>query len=236
MALVSIAIVSVFAGGLNVYDRVRKYSDIRTDILFALEKMEKGLKNACNFSEIDFNGEAARITFPAVNTRPGAKDGLPPGSVSYYIDHSANYLVSEERDYSAATAQEPPKGVVAKLASATGVEFSYYSYDPAIKAYGWNDTFIKKKDENKEGADASKLGTREEILKKKKLSVNTPLGVSIRIRYEDRGESHVLSRTVFFPLAVSLHFAQVVSEKKEKEKQEKEGKGKEKGPPKIEEG
>lgn len=208
MALVSIAIVSVFAAGLNVYNRVRNYSDVRTDILFSLEKIEHDLKNVCNISQIEFTGEPNKVTFPC----------LPLGSISYYIDNSSHYLVSEKRDFSAATAMEPPKGVVTKLVYAGSVNFSYYYYDPKGGAYYWKESWVKEKDEDIIGTDASKLGALKTAAEKKKnLRVNTPLGVRVQIQYDDRGESLVLERTVFFPLAVSLHFAQIASEKKEKE-------------------
>ncbi len=204
MALVSAAILSVLAGGVNVYNRVRNLSGTRTDILFALEKMESGLKNACNISQIEFIGESKKITFPSVVSIPsGDNESLPLGSVSYYIDNSSHDIVSNERDYSAATAMDPPKGFVTQSVYAADINFSYYYYDTEAKAYYWKDAWVREKDE-----DGSK---------KKKLKPNTPLAVKIEVKYEENGRSSTLERTVFFPLAVSLHLAQIAGEKENKE-------------------
>ena len=210
MSLVSIAIISVFAAGINVYSRTRNYSNARADILFCLEKMERDLRNVCSITGIDFVGEPTKVTFPSTG----------PGSTSYYIDNSSHYLVSEERDFSAATAMEPPKGKVTSLVYAVGVKFSYYYFDPKTASYYWKDAWVKEKEDEKPGVDASKLGAQKatEAPGKEKLRVNTPLGIKVEIRYDDHPGSAVLERTVFFPIAVSLHFAQAASEKKEKEK------------------
>lgn len=212
MAIVSAAIISALAGGVNVYNRVRNLSGMRLDMLFALDNMEKTLRNTCNVSELEFVGEPKKITFPSPS----------PGTISYYINNSTHYLVSEERDYSAATAMEPPSGTLTQLVYASDIDFSYYYYDPASESYGWKDNWTapagaSEKAEEEEGTAASKLGTREEKSGKNKLRVNTPLGLKIRVRYEERGETSVLERTLFFPLAVSLHFAEIAAEKAEKE-------------------
>ena len=207
MALVSLAILSVFAGGINVYGRLRSYSNVRKDILLSLERVEKDLRSACNISEIKFNGESSRITFPAlVNANPSSGIREPsPGSISYYVDAYEHYLVSEAMDYSAATAKEPGKGAVTQLVSADKVKFSYYYYDPESEAYMWGDKWTNISPEEKTGVAASS-----------KIKANTPLGVKIEMQYADRGKSFTLYRTVFFPLAVSLRLAAVESEKAEK--------------------
>ncbi len=200
MALVATAILSVFAAGLKVYERVRNYSDIRTDILFSLEKMEKDLRSAPNASQVDFKAEPERVTFPAVvHTHSGDKDGISLGSVSYYIDESSHYLVSDEKDYSAATSEESGKGFITKLVPARSLKFTYYIYDSKAKAFYWLESWKENKDENKT---------------KKKPLLHTPLGVKIEIGYDNNGKSVVLTRTVFFPLAVSLYYTELADEKK----------------------
>lgn len=216
--LISMAVFAVFSAGVNVYERVSGYSDIRRDVLLSLEKIEKDLRNACNVSSLEFRGEASKMTFPALVSAGLAEDKkeFSPGSVSYYVDDDHS-LVSEARDYPGSTAKEPREGVVTQLVRATSVGFSYYYYDPKLEAYAWGDTWVKEADEDKKGTDAAKLGTAAgELTKKKKIKVNTPLGVKIKIEYEDRGRPFVLTRTVFFPLAVSLRIAETVNNKEEK--------------------
>lgn len=204
-ALVAVAIFSVFAAGINVYNRVRSYSDIRTDILFSLEKIEKDLKNTPNISQIAFIGKADIVTFPKAI-----------GSVSYYIDNSTHYLVGEDRDYSAATAEEPPRGEVTPLVYADSIKFSYFYYDSKSAEYYWKEEWAEEKEDASKGTDASRLGTSRDKSGKLKLRVNTPLGVKIDIKYEDHGKTIPLTRTVFLPLAVSLNLAEISDAKERK--------------------
>lgn len=202
-AIVGIAILAVFSGGINVFTKLRSYSDVRKDMLFSLEKVEKDLRSASNISEIEFKGEAARITFPALVS-----------SISYYLDNGTHSLVREEKDYSAAISMEPQDGVKTPLIYLSDIKFHYYYYDPKAERYLWNDSWAREKDET--GTAASKLGTADD--KEKKLKANTPLGVKIELQYDEKGKSFTIERTVFFPLAVSLRIAEAVSRKEDKSK------------------
>ncbi len=207
-AIMAIAVIAVFAAGIKVYERMSNYSDARADIMLSLEQVDKSLRNTLNIPEIKFDGESGKVTFPA-------PVGGSPGSVSYYIDDDTYHLVKEEKDYSASTSSEDSgKGVITALAAADEVKFSYYDYDPDSKTYSWKDTWVSEDETDKFGTAASKLGVVKNDKKKKELKVNTPLGIRLEIQYNNRGESAVLKRTVFFPLAVSSRLAEKESEKK----------------------
>ena len=218
-ALLSLAILSVFAAGINVYSRLRNYSDIRSDILLSMEKIEKGMRSISSLSKIEFRGEPDSVTFPAVvNFSYDKKLNISPGSISYYVDNSTHYLVSEEKDYSAAMAAkadtETGKGFITNIAYVDNVKFSYYSYDPKTQTYSWLDTWVSEADQDKLGVAASKLGTVvNKPVEAKEIKVNTPLGIRLEIRYDNHGESFVLKRMIFFPLAVSLHMSESVKGK-----------------------
>jgi len=205
--VVAMAIMAVFAAGIKVYERLRDYSDARVDILLSLEMAEKDLRSALNMPEIKFKGEANRVTFP------GRAAGGYPGSVSYYVDDGR--LVKEEKDYSAATSLEDSgKGAITAFAAADGIKFSYYDYDPEAKTYLWKDEWASEGEAGKLGVAASQLGVVKSDKKDKEIKINTPLGIKMEIRYNNRGESSVLKRTVFFPSAVSLRLAEEESELK----------------------
>lgn len=222
-ALIAVAIAATFAGGLNVYNRVLNYNDIRPDVLLALERIESDLKNACNISEIEFKGEGAKVTFPAlVNATLNAKLATMPGSVSYYVDDLTHYLVREEKDYSAAASKiETGKGLVTNLAPADKVKFQYYYYDSKAAVYRWSDTWVREEEEAL-AIDASRLGAAKDKPLTKKLHVNSPLGIKIEIQCDSRSGPFTLTRTVFFPLAVSLRLAESAAEKEAKAKAVKE--------------
>ncbi len=204
--IVVTAIMAVFASGVRVFERLRDYSDARADILLSLEQVERDSKNILNIPQIKFKGEPSRVIFPAL------AGGLP-GSVSYYVEDGR--LVKEEKDYSAATAlDDSGKGAVTVLAAADEVTFSYYDYDPLTKSYSWKDTWESEDESDLLGASASRLGSAKKTTANKEISINTPLGIRIEVRYNNRGESAVLKRTVFYPSASSLRMAESESEKR----------------------
>ncbi|MDO8525063.1 MAG: hypothetical protein Q7S07_01060 [Candidatus Omnitrophota bacterium] len=200
-AIMAIAVIAVFAAGIKVYERMRDYSDARADIMLSLEQVDRDLRNTLNISEIKFNGESGKVTFPA------PVDGSP-GSVSYYVDDETDTLVKEEKDYYASTSsEESGEGRITPLAAADGIKFSYCDYDSDARAYLWKDTWESEDEADKFGIAASKLGAGKNNNKNKEIKVNTPLGIRMEIQYHDRGESAVLYRTAFFPLAVSSRLA-----------------------------
>ncbi|MDD5428361.1 MAG: hypothetical protein PHI58_03875 [Candidatus Omnitrophica bacterium] len=213
MALVAVAILSVFAAGVKVYERVRAYSDARTDMLFSLEEMERDLRSVRNISQIKFAGESGKVTFPAVvHTNFAGKAGTSLGSISYYIDDSSHYLVKEERDYSAATAMEPPEGFITEMVYAENIKFSYYCYDRDSKSFSWKEVWAEE-DDLAGGASPGKSSPPAGVAADKKNIVHTPLGIKIEIGCESNGESLVLTRMVFFPLAVFEYYLTVANEK-----------------------
>ncbi len=73
LGMTALAVMSVFAGGAKVYYRLRDYAGVETDVLIALDKMERDLRNTHPIFGIPFHGESKRIEFPLVLDNPGAE-------------------------------------------------------------------------------------------------------------------------------------------------------------------
>ena len=157
LAMVGMAIVSTFASGLKVYYRLRDSVGARADILIALERVERDLKNSFNTVEIPFHGEAKRIAFPVILERIGdsGSSGSYLGRVTYYYDDYKKTLSKKEEDYARVVSETGARDKdIKELASVNGVEFSYYYYDKRIQSYEWKSTWIdelegRRKDEKR---------------------------------------------------------------------------------------
>ena len=193
LGIIAVAIFSTFASGLNIYKRVRAYSGVQVDVLFAFEKMERDLRNALNFSGIDFSGDTKEISFAGVIKITNAKreQEVSLGRIFYYVDNTKGILVKEEQDYSHAVSEiRKGKGRSKVLASMQGMNFSYYYFDSATKRYAWKDSWKleKQKTEDKEQKSEDK-------------KARIPLGVKVEGTFKDGTKNIRLARTVFIPVA-----------------------------------
>jgi len=212
LCIIGLAIVSTFSGGLNIYYRMRGYSTVKADVLLALEKMDKDIRNTFAFKDIDFVGSAKKMTFPALVRSYGDKDTpyMSVGSVSYFIDDGSgkSELAREEKDYHASSMKEAAaKGVITDIAAIEGLNFKYYSYDPINKTYDWQSSWDKT--EEKEELKEKKALKPAALLKDRREEI--PLGVKVEISYNDGGRTHMLNRAIFIDPAVSLNLAKVAA-------------------------
>ena len=199
LAIITVAVVSTFAGGLRVYQRAQAYGGAQADVLISLEKMERDLRNVLDFSEIDFNGDTEEISFGSL-IRVVDSEGyqnLSLGRIFYYFDAVKKKLITEEQDYSDAVLEiKKGRGRVKALASIEDIKFSYYYSDEDTQTYEWKDLW--KIEETKD----------EERKTKDEEENRVPLGVKIEVTFKDDNRVVKLDRTIFIPTAVSKHKAQ----------------------------
>ena len=233
LAVVGLAIVSTFTGGLKVYYRLRDNVSARTEILMSLDRMERDLKNTYTDRKIFFHGEPKKIAFPAVLTLRG------PGRATYYYDDYKKALFKKEEDYARVVSEVSARDQDIKmLAAISDIEFSYYYYDENTKMYGWKsswteDSVAKKKNDEKTSSSAkenSDLGDRGEV---KRINIKTgkeeedetfpsPIGIKIKLAYKDGEKNVAIERFVLIPLSVSKQLSELKKLKKEKEKEAEE--------------
>jgi len=221
LAMIALAIVATFASGLRVYYRLRDFGGARADALISLEKMEREIRNLYDVTEVPFRGEAKKLSFC------GAV-GSGVGSICYYMDSGSKMLARREQGYPYAILKPlSDKGTVTKLAPIEKLEFSYYDYDYELKIYEWLDHWPKKEPEEEEDAELGlqkKIPTAEEKMLLRETRRKTklvPLGVKVKMSYNDNGNIVEAARTAFIPMVLSAHTARLAEEAaKEKEKTE----------------
>ena len=163
MGIVALAIFSTLAGGLNVYSHVKSYKGIQVDVLISLEKIERDLRSAFVFSQVDFMGEKHMMSFPALikTVDAGGNQSISPGRITYYYDSIKDKLIREEQDYSLAIlGKYKNRGMRRVLTSAKDVKFSYFCYDASNETYEWVNLW-KPEDEGRGTRDEGR-GTRDE--------------------------------------------------------------------------
>ncbi len=204
MGLISLTILTTFGSGLTVYERVQSYGGVQPDVLLALEEMEMRLRNMFSFSVIKFEGEAQKISFPAIIETIETVDDediavSSVGQISYYLDsadNEAKTLVSKQRNYAqAVSGVEAQYDHSAVLASVKDLKFGYYSFDADEGTYGWTDSWPADKED-------------------------FPAGVKIEVAFQDGKREIQFVRTVMIPSV------RVVDEREDAEgDEEEEGEG-----------
>jgi len=206
LAIIAVAVISTFAGGLKVYERAQVYGGAQADVLISLEKMERDLRNVLDFSRIDFNGSAKEISFGGLIRTVDSKgnQSVSLGRIFYYFDAMKKELITEEQDYSdAVTAIKKGRGKIKSLAPIEDIKFSYYYSDRDTYAYGWKGSW--EVEETKDEEQKAKDEEEDRI----------PLGVKIEVAFKDGKRIAKLNRTVFIPIAVSKHKAREETQENE---------------------
>jgi len=210
LGIIGLTILTTFASGLNVFERVEAFGGAQTDVLLALEEMEKDIKNVFPFSTIMLEGDAQSITFPAVieTYEPDDEENIisSVGTISYYIDDAtyidnvAKGLMRAVRNYSQAIAgAEAAEDQSSYLAPIEDLSFQYYYYDENLEEYGWKDSWND---------------TDETLLS----------GVKIVMTYKDGSRDVAIERAVMIPTIQKII---EIEEDEEEEEGGEEGEGEE---------
>ena len=182
--MAAVAVTSAAAGALRVYARAREYSGAQTDLLLAIERFERDLRNAFVFEGIGFDGDRNSFSFPGI-IRPRQREGqepMPavPGRVAYSLDPDGHRLVLYRTPYwdLPDAAGRPDAADALPLAEqVAGVVFSYYYYDPEVERNVWLDQWRRAQ--------------------------GVPLAVRIQLKSPADGSEQAmdLQRTIFIPIA-----------------------------------
>lgn len=131
IAMIALAVFSTFSMGIRVYKRMHYSGLAQADCLLSLEKLEKDLHNALNFSGIDFIGENKKVSFAGL---VGPQPNSALGRITYYLDAKNNSFMKEEGLY--------PHGPLnpKALSSIIDIAFTYYYFDPQAQEYIWGNS------------------------------------------------------------------------------------------------
>jgi len=182
LGVISVGIIASFASGLKVYEKVQNYMGSRADVLLALERIERDLRNIVNSSVVEFIGENELISFASVT------DDGSLGRVLYYVKGARDMFTREEQGYKLATAMKlrKGKGKVKKLVSVRDIDFTFYYYDKEDEEYKWVEVW----DPEENGDEGEEISEDERV----------PLGVRLELTFIEGRERITLTRTVLVPV------------------------------------
>ena len=174
IALMGLAIYSVFARGVMVWGRGGVINKVEQEVRFTLQSLAKELRNSFKFSGIEFSGTKSGISFPAyVNTAGIAQDPKwEVGKVSYFYDSSKKSFFRRQASY---IELFQPDSLQAKeiVSQINDLGINYYFFDAIGKTYNWKDSWTDKE--------------------------NFPLGVKIKLSVGTDEDEKVFVKTVYLP-------------------------------------
>ncbi|MFA5148255.1 MAG: type II secretion system protein [Candidatus Omnitrophota bacterium] len=136
-SMMAYAAYSTLSGGLNAYKRIKNFAGSQTDVLLALEKIERDLSSTFPISGIEFKGIASRVSFPGVSGAAG-----PVVNIAYYFDTATGNLIREEQAYACAITKSEGAGITtAELSPLQELGFSFCYYDEGRETCEWKDTW-----------------------------------------------------------------------------------------------
>jgi len=133
-SMVSYAVYSLLAGGLNAHKRIRNFAGSQIDVLTAFEKMERDLENTFYISGINFSGDGRSVSF--------AGSG-PVSKVAYIYDETSGKLSRREQSYACAMSGSATEGITsADLTPLKDLAFRYCRYDKEKQTCEWSDAWV----------------------------------------------------------------------------------------------
>jgi prepilin-type N-terminal cleavage/methylation domain-containing protein len=171
LSIVSLAIYATFNNGIKIWQRVNK-NIAEEDLNIFFDKFARDLRNAVQFSGINFSGRSESFEFATIiNSRRLQK--ITVGEVIYSYEPSKQILKREERDFSGVFSGE--EGTIRQaLTEVTSLKFKYYNYDKNKKEYLWEDEWLT-------GA--------------------LPLAVRIELEFKDGVQTSKFTKTVSIPVS-----------------------------------
>lgn len=133
ISFISLAIYATLSRGIDIWQRVSQVR-VEEDVNIFLDTFSRDLKNAVEFSGIDFRGDKGFLEFPALCYNRQLKMNTP-GKISYYYRDG---LFRQARDIS--QVYDDKDGLVREaLKDVKSLRFGYYIYDEEKKEYGWEE-------------------------------------------------------------------------------------------------
>ncbi len=152
--IISLAVMSVLGSGLLTYDRIQSYGHTQTDVLLALEEMEKNLRNTFYFSEIPFVGDSQKIAFVNISDSVDEAGVIKKdvGKLVYYFDKDTQQLLEKKYNYALATSKEDVQtDAIEVLATIKSFNVTYYYFNTETKQYDWKDSWDEKEEKLPKG-------------------------------------------------------------------------------------
>jgi len=179
MGLVALVVLSTLRGGLRLYERLKAGSSQQTEVILAMEAMEKSIRNACPFANIGFNGNESRFSFPSLLTISGQTNAevVALCQVAYDYNSTSNSLTQKlvcvHPEFNAGGSSRGNAPV--ELARLDGLKFSYCYWNVKTQACEWKNSWLAKE--------------------------GIPLGIKLTISMQNGNSKTSLERTIWIPVA-----------------------------------
>jgi hypothetical protein len=172
ITLLSLAVFSAFARGLDVWKKVRTLDRREDSIRLELGKYARELRNVFDFTNVSFTGAADSISFATwIRSRKERADPVEQlGRVTYLFDPGKRTLLRKREGYG--DLFHPDRtGFEEWIRGVDNAVFSYYAPNPGLKKYEWKETWKEK---------------------------SRPAGVRLTLTVKDHETSRHIVQTVFF--------------------------------------
>ncbi len=178
MGLIALAVLSTLRGGLRLYDRLKAGSHQQVEVVLAMEAMEKGIRNACPFANIGFEGDESRFCFPALIAFPARTNtiAVPVLCQVAYVYNSNSLTEKITRVCPEFNAGGSGRGSSSlELARLDDLKFCYGFWNAKIQACEWKNSWLAQE--------------------------GIPLGVKLTFGLRSGNRRTSLERTVWIPVA-----------------------------------
>lgn len=131
LSITSLALYNTFVSGMKIWYQANQLV-VEEDIFLFFDRLSTDLYNSFYFSQINFDGEEDKISFPSILTVLADERGTQKGEyidqigkVEYYFDKEDNQIYRRQYNYSEAQNKKTPKArSIAKAIN--DVKFHYY--------------------------------------------------------------------------------------------------------------
>lgn len=149
ISLVAIGVYSVFASGIDVWQRGRANRSYERNIRLVCEKLTRDLRNTFRFSNITLEGEEDSITFAALieNSQDGEIPQYEVGRISYFLND--NDVFCRKKETYPELSQDGTMGLVNELIpNISELNFRYCYLDNATGNYKWKDSWTRNRQDS----------------------------------------------------------------------------------------
>jgi len=134
--LVSVTVYSVFASGINIWNKANQSSGSGHGLRLVTEKLSAELRNSFRFSTIAFEGTEDSIGFAALIDNKVSR-------ISYFVNQE-NIFCRRLQNYSEVFKKGESGKYDLLLTGVTKLKFGYCYLDNASGEYKWKDKWVKE--------------------------------------------------------------------------------------------
>ena len=208
IAVVGVAVYSVFSGGLRVWQRAEGFRNYQRSPRLVLERAARELRNSLFFSQINFEGDKNSISFAGLIEDSSLEKVIyQVGRVTYYLDSEGVFCRKQKNYAQAFTIQNEDYLEDRELIwGVDELNFSYLGFNQDLGEYVWFDSWpYFLENDNEEKAEQGQPAKKEQALEE--LGLPVAVRIELIMKGKDTLESAYnqnLTKTVMLPLGLEV--------------------------------